>query len=99
MGIEDELRSEVERQAGHWSTLGITFEVEQSPRGRSKSATWVVLGGPAGAGQLTVWSSREAEEELNSHDGEVIGGTHYDDLAKDQIVPALGRLALFVKGA
>lgn len=49
-----------------------TIEVESSPKDRAKTATWVRLGGPVGAGQLTVWSSLEAEEEWNSNDGEVL---------------------------
>lgn len=98
MSIEDELRSEVARRADRWSASGITIEVESSPKDRDKTATWVRLGGPVGAGQLTVWSSLEAEEEWNSNDGEVLEQTHHDALDVGALRTVLDRLSGFVVG-
>ena len=98
VSIEDELRSEVARRADRWLASGITSEVESSPRDRYKTATWVVLEGPGGAGQLTVWSSFEAEEEWNSHDGEVLKQTHHDALGVGELRTVLDRLSAFVVG-
>lgn len=96
VSIEDALQAEVARRADGWLASGITSDVQCSPRDRDKTATWVVLEGPSGTAQLTVWSSAEAEEECLSHDSEVVEQTHHDALGVDELQAVLDRLPALV---
>jgi hypothetical protein len=72
-----------ERRA-RWESAEFTWEVVDGPP-TDKPAAWLVLHGPQGSGQLTVWVSGEAELDWGTP---TLGGERHYDLDSPESLAA-----------